>query len=84
VDEHAAEPDRGAPKSTTTAVAVQIAEGLGGVPALTALAVISTGVIASSSAGVAGRIVSKGAYCPDCRSIMLSGTGASLTLVDRL
>ena len=37
-----------APKSTTTAVAVQIAEGLGGVPALTALAVISTGVFGAA------------------------------------
>ena len=37
-----------APKSATTAVAVQIAEGLGGTPALTAVVVISTGIFGAA------------------------------------
>lgn len=37
-----------APKSATTAVAVQITEGLGGRPALTAIVVISTGIFGAA------------------------------------
>lgn len=37
-----------APKSATTAVAVQIADGLGGIPALTAITVISTGIFGAA------------------------------------